>query len=151
MNRRRKRSRPAACPFDVKSWSRPDQQLGKTSGQDLVVNLERAWQALSSGSRSELRSVRDEMQHVEVVWLTTSFHSELHDERDERKVTAAARLLPAALRERQIREWLDHLACEREAGRDPQRALRSILLRSVLPIAVTARARGIGHALARSR
>jgi hypothetical protein len=69
----------------------------------------------------------------------------------KRTVTAAARLLPVALRERQLREWLDHLECERETARDLQRALWSILLRSVIPIAVTARARSIGHVFARPR
>jgi hypothetical protein len=72
-------------------------------------------------------------------------------QRVEQKVKAAGRLLPVAVRDRQIREWLDHLASEREAGRDPRRALRSIMLRSVIPIAVGARARRIHGMFARPR
>lgn len=69
-------------------------------------------------------------------------------ERVERRIAVAGRLLPRAVRERQVNEWLDHLACELEDGNDPGRALWSIIFRSLIPIAVMARMRRLGRALA---
>jgi hypothetical protein len=71
-----------------------------------------------------------------------------HDEsatRDERKLALAARLLPIAVRDRHIHEWLDHLACERETGGDPRHALRSILLRAIVPLAIASHLRRVGR------
>lgn len=51
------------------------------------------------------------------------------------------RLLPADIRDRQRREWHDHLDNERESGGVAGRARRSILLRSVVPIAIGSRVR----------
>jgi hypothetical protein len=71
--------------------------------------------------------------------------------RAEHRIRFAGRLLPLEVRDRQIREWVDNLVCEHEASGDPQRVLRSILLRSVLPIAIGARMRVLGRVFARPR
>lgn len=71
--------------------------------------------------------------------------------RAEHRIRLAGRLLPLTVRDRQIREWVDNLACEHETSGDPQRVLRSILLRSVVPLAIGARMRLLHRAFARPR
>lgn len=75
----------------------------------------------------------------------------LAEDRAVSRVRAAARLLPPGIRDRQTREWTDHLACAVEAGEDPQRAARSILLRSVPAIAIGGRISRMSRAFARPR
>jgi hypothetical protein len=73
------------------------------------------------------------------------------DPRIERQIVIAGRLLPASIRDRHVGEWLDHVRCECEAGGDPQRAARSILLHSVVPIVTRARLRRLPRGPARPR
>jgi hypothetical protein len=70
-------------------------------------------------------------------------------QRAERRLRMVGELLPTAIRDRQVLEWLDEVESEREAGGNPSRVVRSILLRSVIPIAITGRARLLGRAFAR--
>jgi len=56
-----------------------------------------------------------------------------------RSVRLAARILPRDLRDRQLLEWEDHIACEAEQEEgDAAGTVRSILCRSVLPIVLEA-------------
>lgn len=71
------------------------------------------------------------------------------EERAECRIRAVGRLLPTTVRARQIREWLDEVACACEANEDPRRVVRSILIRSVAPIAIGVRVRRLRHLRAR--
>lgn len=69
--------------------------------------------------------------------------------RGERQLRMVGGLLPTAIRDRQILEWLDEVESERDASGNPSRVVRSILLRSAIPIAISSRARRLGRAFAR--
>lgn len=58
-----------------------------------------------------------------------------------RPLGLAVLLLPAADRETRLEEWLDHVACAREAGDDPRLVVWSILLLAVPRTVVRARTR----------
>jgi hypothetical protein len=54
----------------------------------------------------------------------------------ERTLAAIGLLFPSSNRERDIGEWIDHIALEHETGGDTRRVLRSILLRSLIPMLI---------------
>ena len=113
---------------------------------------------ISSELNDVFHATRPHVTNWRVAWaldgserFVVPFGDTAFSRRTEHRLSAAGRLLPANLRERQVREWVDHVESVREAGEDAGRALRSILLRSVVPVAIGSRVRRIGRALARSR